>query len=420
MSEMFINLILSLLLGIIIGLERGVRTQKNIGEIVGIRTFGFIALFGALSGYVGIYFHYSFTVVSLFCLSIFLTTLYIMEVKIERGVGATTVVVAFITFIIGVLIALDFRVISIALTVIVAFLLSLKPKLHGFIERIEDVELYAMLKFLLITVCVLPFLPNKNYGPWEAFNPFQIWFFVVLIAGLSFIGYVFIKFLGPKKGILITSVFGGLASSTALTISMSKISKNYSNPQIVFSGILIAWSIMFLRVLAISVIINDKLFNYLIFPVIFMFLLFIVLATLFWLIFSNNKKLIYQNLDKDYKQIFDNPLQLSTAFKFGLLLLMIIYLTHVFKFYFEDAGIYIISLISGIIDVDAIAISVSDLSRKNIDLITASKAIVLASFMNTIFKGMFVLFTASKKLNKYTLYVLAIIIVAGIIYFFCC
>jgi uncharacterized membrane protein (DUF4010 family) len=407
MDNLLLDMLLSLILGILIGLERGVRKEGDDYEIVGIRTFGLIGLFGGISTYIGITYNIAFFAVSFFSLSLFLLTLYVMELKIKRGVGATTVMAAFITYILGSLVLLGEKTIAASLAVIVTLLLSLKPRLHYFIKRIAQEELYAILKFLLITVVILPFLPNKAYGPGNFFNPYQVWFFVVLVAGISFIGYVFVKLFGQERGLILTSIFGGIASSTALTLSLARLGKSEGYSNLLTVGILISWFIMFQRILAISLIINIDLIKFLLFPFCILSAVILIFIAVYWFNAKENRLLQTDLI------LFNNPLQLKTALAFGLILLLIMFLTYIFRIYFGSLGIYAISIISAITDVDAITLTVSSLSKEEISHNVAANAIFLAAIVNTVVKGLFVILMSNKKMKKNILLVLSIFLLTG-------
>jgi uncharacterized membrane protein (DUF4010 family) len=408
MDNLFLDMLLSLVLGILIGLERGVRKEWEDYEIVGIRTFGLIGLFGGISTYIGITNSIAFFVITFFSLSLFLITLYVMELKIKRGVGATTVIAAFITYMLGALVILGEKTIAASLAVIVTILLSLKPRLHYLIKRIDQEELYAILKFLLITVVILPFLPNKAYRPGNFFNPYQVWFFVVLVAGISFIGYVFVKMFGQERGLILTSIFGGIASSTALTLSLARLGKNDGCSNLLTVGILISWFVMFLRILTISIIINIDLIKFLLFPFCILSAVILIFIAVYWFNVKENRLLQTDLI------LFNNPLQLKTALGFGLILLLIMFLTYIFRIYFGSLGIYAISVISVITDVDAITLTVSSLSKAEISHNVAANAIFLAAIVNTVVKGLFVILMSNKKMKKSILLVLSIFLLTGI------
>lgn len=411
MEDTFLDLLLALLLGVLVGLERGTRKEYEVVEIVGIRTFGLIGLFGGFSALIGVKFNVMYTVISFLSISIFLIVLYIMEIRIKRGVGATTVISALITYSLGVLVILDQKAIAAAFAVITVIILSLKPKLHLLIKKIDEDELYAIFKFLLISVVILPFLPNKTFGPFSALNPFELWLFVVMVAGISFIGYFLIKILGETKGIFLTAFFGGLASSTALTLSFSKTSKDSPFSSYISAGILIASAIMFPRILIIVAIINIKLAYILVFPM--LFLAFVMLCCAFFIYIKRKK--VYTK-EKTNNFILTNPFKIWPAIKFGLLLALIIFITYTFKYYFGDYGVYAISFLSGFADVDAISLSLSAMSRHEMSINIAGRAILIASLTNTMTKGIFVIFLADRNVAKEVFLAICFTMLVGVIF----
>lgn len=411
MNNIFLDLLLSLIVGVLIGIERGTRKESETYEIIGIRTFSLIGLFGGISTYIGINLNISFMIVAFFSLSLFLLILYIMELRIKRGVGITTVIAAFITYSLGALVILGERTLAIALTVVVTLLLSLKPRLHYLVKKIDQEELYAILKFLLITVVILPLLPNRGFGPGSFFNPYQIWLFVVLVAGISFIGYISAKLFGEKKGFILTSILGGIASSTALTLNFARIEKKGEHSYLLATGILIAWFLVFPRILIITSIINFELSRHLVLPLSMLSLIILIFVFIYW-IKSKKEKLLSSDLI-----IFNNPFQLKTALSFGLLLVIIMFLVYLGKTYFGRFGIYAIAFISGITDVDAITLTMSSLAKAEISLKVAVNAILLASIVNTIVKGLFVIFISHKMLKRKIILVLFIFLLVGLGYF---
>ena len=411
MNNVILDLLLSLILGILIGIERGTRKESENYEIIGIRTFALIGLLGGISTYIGINLNVLFMIVAFFSLSLFLLTLYIMELKIKRGVGITTVIAAFITYSLGAIVIFGDRTLAIALTVVVTLLLSLKPRLHYLMKKIDQEELYAILKFLLITVVILPLLPNRGFGPGSFFNPYQIWLFVVLVAGISFIGYISAKLFGEKKGFILTSILGGIASSTALTLNFARIGKKGEHPYLLVTGILIAWFLVFPRILIITSIINFELSRHLALPLSMLSLIIFIFVFIYW-IKSKKEKLLSSDLI-----IFNNPFQLKTALTFGLLLVIIMFLVYLGKTYFGRFGIYAIAFISGMTEVDAITLSLSALPMNELAYETAMNAIILATIANTVVKGLFVIFISHRSLKKNISIVVSIFLLICIAYF---
>ncbi|MDZ7691511.1 MAG: DUF4010 domain-containing protein [Balneolaceae bacterium] len=208
---------------------------------------------------------------------------------------------------------------ALGIAVLVMSLLSLKPVLHHWLKEIKIKEIYAGIKLLIISVVFLPLLPNRGYGPWEVLNPYWIWWMVVLISGLSFVGYILIKYTGERFGTILTSVMGGLASSTAVTLSLSQFAKQQKPglSNIFIAGTLIASSIMYGRVAIEVFIVNVNLLYPLWIPLTTM--LTITAGGVIWL-WKRHKDITEEKPSLKLK----NPLQLGTAIQFARLLLAVL------------------------------------------------------------------------------------------------
>jgi uncharacterized membrane protein (DUF4010 family) len=233
---------------------------------------------------------------------------------------------------------------------------------------------------------------------------------VVLISGLSFVGYILTRLIGHKFGPLLTSFIGGMASSTAITFSLAAIAKEkkFGAIHIFMSGVLLASSISFIRVFIEVAIVNSSLLSVLWLPLSVMFV--VTLLCGYW-VWKSGKS----SSDEEKEIKLENPLQLSRALKFGFLLAVILLLTHAAENYFGEQGIYIVSLISGVMDVDAITLS---LSRKANDVLahsSAVKGIIIAVIMNTFFKTAFFSFIAGIKRSKQLIISSIVIMISGIV-----
>src|SRR5688572_6732086 len=181
------------------------------------------------------------------------------EARQSKDYGVTTLVAALITFVIGALSVQGQHAVAGAGAVVTAIVLSAKPILHQWLKRIEASELYAALKLLLISVVILPVLPNEGYGPFDALNPYELWWLVVLIAGISFAAYIAMKIAGTERGILLTGLLGGLSSSTGVSVHLARLSKTIRDGNILAAGVLVACAVMFARVLLVVTILNRDL-----------------------------------------------------------------------------------------------------------------------------------------------------------------
>lgn len=382
-NQTTINLAIALLLGAIIGLERGwdAREQKPGERIAGIRTFALVGLLGGISAVLAMEITtWAFPVMLASVAAIGLVA-YSERLEHIRNFSITGMVGMLLTFCFGaVAVAVD-PVIATASAVVTAILLDNKEEIHGWIHKLQAHELDAALKLLLISVVMLPLLPSAAMGPGGVLNPREIWWMVVLIASISFVGYFAIRVAGARKGILFTSLFAGLSSSTALTLHFSRqASKNPDfNPQFA-AGILIACGTMFPRILVYCLIINTALLPSLIWPVAVMTMLLYGPALLIWTRHSRQFQVSQPSLSQ-------NPLDLSSALVFGLLLTAILVLGEFLKNSFGDAGIYALAATSGVADVDAITLSLTRMSNDGLGMNTAVLGIVIAAAVNNLVKS---------------------------------
>ena len=410
--EILWDISVALGVGLLIGIERGwtSRADDEGKRVAGIRTFSLIGLLG------GVWAQMTQLVPAWMLGIVFLGLValiiagYLSQKQTSPDVGLTTEIAILITFSLGAWASLGYKLPALIAAVVVLTLLNLKPTLHNWLKKIELKEIYAWIKLLIISVIFLPLLPDQGFGPWDALNPYWIWWMVVLISGLSFVGYILTRLIGHKFGPLLTSFMGGMASSTAITFSLAAIAKEkkFGAIHIFMAGVLLASSISFIRVFIEVAIVNSSLLSVLWLPLSVMFV--VTLLCGYW-VWRSGKS----SSDEEKEIKIENPLQLSRALKFGFLLAVIILLTHAAENYFGEQGIYIVSLISGVMDVDAITLS---LSRKANDVLAHSSAvtgIIIAVIMNTFFKTAFFSFIAGIKRSKQLIISSLLIMISGIV-----
>lgn len=382
-NQTALRLALALLLGAVIGLERGwgAREQKAGERIAGIRTFSLIGLLGGISAVLSTEITpWAFPVLLISVVAVALVA-YSQRLSHIRNFSITGTVGMVLTFCYGAIAVAVDPVIAIAAAVITAVILDSKQEIHGFVNRLQAHELDAALKLLLISVVMLPLLPNEKMGPGGVLNPYEIWWLVVLIASISFVGYFAIRLAGMKKGILFTSLFAGLSSSTALTLHFARQATQAPelSPQFA-SGILIACGTMFPRILVYCALINPALLPLLIWPVVVMSALLYVPALVIWKHHEDKLKVSQPTLTQ-------NPLDLKSAVGFGILLTVILLLGELLRDWLGNLGIYMLAVTSGIADVDAITLSLTRMSQDAIPMTTAVIAIVMAAATNNLVKA---------------------------------
>ena len=382
-TDDLIGLSVAFCLGAIIGIQRGWkdRHQEEGWRVAGIRTHVLIAMFGAMSALIAKAFSPIFLAVAFVAVAAVLAIAYINAQKVTKDLSITTTIGSLITFVLGALACLGKPEMAAAIAVIVAIVLDNKKEIHGLLKKLKETELDAGLKLLLISVVFLPILPNTQMGPWNAINPFEVWWMVVLISSISFLGYFAVRIAGPEKGIIFTSIFGGLSSSTALTLHFSKLSQDKPElSPLLATGILLACGTMFPRVLIVCFIINPALAALLITPIAAMTLLIYLPSLVIWYIGRNE---VLSNGDSP----LHNPLELSSAVFFGVLLAVTIVLSHALQDWFGDAGVYLLASVSGLSDVDAVNLALSRGSLNGLTLEVAAKGIIIASIANSLVKS---------------------------------
>ena len=435
MNELpLVGLLLSILTGALIGAEREIRIQKTKHyDFAGFRTFTLISLLGFLSGWLSLNYLRNETLIYLTIITISALSLiaYRAVNKVShKEINITSQIIALLSFIIGLIISLDLYQLAITLTIIIISILFLENALHTFAKKLKKNEIFATLKFAIISLIILPLLPNYNFGPLDIpylkslllnqntisqetllqlniFNPFEIWLFVVLISGISYIGYILLRLIG-EKGIILTGFLGGLMSSTALTSSFAIQSKTLSyisHPLAI--GTIIACTTMFLRVIIEVLIINPSLLP----GLLLFFSIISLLGYLGAIILFHRKK-----LDHIHKPELKSPFALVPALKFALFFTLIILITKISTILFGEKGIIAIALLSGIADVDAITISLARLAAEgSISPQLAQIGIIIAAYANTLFKIGIAFYLGSKEYSRKVLYIFAPLLSFGIL-----
>jgi len=376
------SLIIAILLGFAIGMQRSMTyIYKGEQTFAGSRTFALIALAGYLSGWLQHYIS-GFIPVSMAVFGFLVGVSYFMKVQTSKKWGMTTQVAAIVTFILGLMIRFGLENYAVFIGVLMIILLEIKPRLRKIESHISATDTDAVVLLLAMSFVVLPVLPDKMIGPYNLFNPYKTWLMAVIIAGISFVGYVAIKVLGQKHGVFLTGAAGGLISSTAVSISLSEMfQKRFDLLNNYAGGIAIACTFMYLRVLFEAFVIHPQLALRLA-PA---YLGAAVSGLLFsYYLYTHAKS---ARISIESSAITKNPLQLSEAIKFGILFGIIYGAIAFVQTRYGDIGVYIVSLFSGITDVDAITLSLSQLSVDNkLAQTAAMNGIVIASVTNSIVK----------------------------------
>lgn len=381
-QKVFYHLGAALAIGLLIGVERGwkERTAEEGKRIAGVRTYGLIGLLGGAMAFLAHHFGELALGLGFIGVAAAMTVVYVANLRRDNDVGITGLVSAMLTFVLGALAGVGEVAVAGAFGVVMAILLTYKTELHSWVRALEAGELQAGMKLLLISVVLLPVLPNQGYGPWSALNPYAIWWMVVLIATISFVGYFAVKIGGARRGTVFTGIFGGLASSTALTLHFSRMSR--ATPEmapVLGLGILLACGTMLPRLLLISTLLNPQLLKPLLLPIIVMAVLIYVPALLYW----------HQQPGIEAKNtaMLKNPLELKFALFFASLLVLVLLLGRALRDWFGEAGVLVLAGVSGIADADAATLSLARMSSIDLDVKIATTGIVLAAAVNSLAKA---------------------------------
>lgn len=408
--QLYLTFGISLFVGVLIGLERQSVRGGHEATFAGIRTFPIISLLGALSAYISLHYYKPIFPIMLVLIALFVLASYIPQAISKAGsAGITTEMAALAVFILGALPFYGEKGIAVTVTILIFVLLTTKDQLHSLARKVEMEDFYAVAKFATITFIILPVLPNRNIGPYNSFNPYEIWLFVVLIAAISFIGYVSVKTVGSKRGLGLTGLLGGFASSTAVTLSISRRSKEASElSKSAALAIILACSTMFPRVILIIGFINKVLLKHIYLPLLIMGISGFIICGFLYFKIGRTKSLEKVNLK--------NPFELSIAIKFGILYAIINFVSIFANKYFSNRGLYISSALGGLTDVDAVVLSITRLIKnEGLEIKIATITIILATIVNTILKAVLTIILGTKTLSKYVSISLGIIAFIGII-----
>lgn len=400
--DLFYRFGVALVIGFLIGLQReyayGQEKQQDEEELfAGARTFALLGLVGCAAALAAQELGEALAFVAVLGLAgVIIAMAYYAGIR-NGQFGITTEVAALVAMLAGALCYWGYLGLAAAVAVATTTLLTLKLQTRQLSRTITREDVFATLKFAVITLIILPILPREGYGPppFDVLVPYNVWLMVVFISGISFLGYVLIKLVGTRRGVGLTGVLGGLASSTAVTLSFAQRSRDAPALAKPFAlAILLAWTIMFARVIVEVAALNRPLLAHLWLPM--------VAGGAAGLAYCAYLHLAQRSGTDEQEGDFANPFRLGPALAFGALYALILVSANAAQMYFGETGVYASSLLSGLANVDAITLSLAELSQspEELDLRTAARAIVLATASNTVVKGGIVLGAGSAALRK--------------------
>ncbi|MBE7373798.1 MgtC/SapB family protein [Pseudomonas lopnurensis] len=406
--DLLLNLATALGVGLLIGSERSWSGRDSAGQelVAGIRTFGLAGLFGGLAA-LSVAPLGGFAWAAMFCmLALLVIAGYVIDARSSGDHGMTTEVALLLTFLLGSLAVAESRQLAAACAIVVALLLSLKARLHQALQRLSEAELGGALKMLFISVVLLPALPDQGYGPWQVLNPYTTWMMVVLIAGIGFAAYVAIRILGTRHGLMVTALLGGIVSSTAMTMTLARLDSAKLRAALA-AGLLATSALMFPRVLLEVGLVNPALLPSLSLPLACAGAIYAAGALFFYLRAAREP-------EEQAEPPLKNPFELVPALRFAALLVVILLLVEGARRWLGDVGIYLVSLLSGLTDVDAITLSLANNAKGELSHEVAVRGIFLAAFSNSLVKGGLIALIGGRELVLRTLPIMAAGLLAGL------
>ncbi|MDO8333191.1 MAG: MgtC/SapB family protein [Nitrosomonas sp.] len=336
----------SLAIGLLIGLER----ERSPGSRAGLRTFALVALFGTLAAMLSEEANMPWLLLGgLLIVGLMTIAAYSRAKDDSADPGTTTVAAILVCYGLGAAVWYENDTLAIMLAIITTVLLYFKTELHGITEKLSRRDLISILQFAVLTFIILPILPDKNYGPYEAINPYQIWLMVVLISGVSLAGYVALQFIGPRHSAVL-GLFGGLVSSTATTLVYARRSAESQNfVPLAAVVILLANLTVLIRLTIVSAVASPSILPHLL-PILGSgFLLGSGITAYWWYQLQQQSELPVPEIK--------NPTEIGTAAAFGLIYGVVLFSSAWLSDIAGSSGLYAVALISGLTDVDAITLS---------------------------------------------------------------
>ncbi len=391
--QIFEHYFLAILLGALLGLERE-RKEKH---LAGLRTFILVTLFGSFCGQVsGTTSSHLVIFAGMIAITVQSAMVHFLRAREDIAAGLTTSVALLIAYGIGVLVSQSQTMAAIALSLVTTVILYFKPQMHEFSHNLSRRDIYAIFQFGLIAFIILPILPDRGFGPYDSLNPYNIWLMVVMISAINLVGYVTMKFVGQRWGGPMLGILGGIVSSTATTLSFSRHARDNENFSIMGAVVVsLASTIVLIRMALLVGVIHTELLAELALPLIAMFLCGLIPTFISWRMATQQKTPVPEA---------KNPMELKQALLFGLIYAVVLLAVSTGNDFFGNKGLYIVSLITGLTDVDAITLSNARLAGTGtFGANQAATSILVAYVANLVFKLSIVGMVGTGRMFRWTL-----------------
>jgi uncharacterized membrane protein (DUF4010 family) len=376
LSTTFMDLAIALGLGLLVGLQK----ERAESPLAGLRTFALVTLAGAVAALVGAATTPWVVVGGLFAVTTLMVTGNVVLIKGPgTDAGQTTEAAVVLMFLIGALVIVGPREVAIVGGATTAMLLHLREELRTWVDRLSDRDVRAVMQFVVISLVILPVLPDQTFGPYDVINPRQVWWMVVLIVGLNLSGYGAFRLMGAQAGTALAGVLGGVISSTATTVSYARQTKTEKGKD--KTAVVVVWiasGVVFIRILFEIGAVAPAFLSHAAGPLLVMLALFALVAVVIWR---------SATAPSDNPLEPDNPTELKPAILFGLLYAFVLFVVAAGQDLLGDAGLYAAAVVSGLTDVDAITLSTSRLvSTSRLDPETGWRLVLIAILSNLVFK----------------------------------
>jgi uncharacterized membrane protein (DUF4010 family) len=387
------RLAIALAIGLLIGLERGwsSREEKEGGRAAGIRTHALSGLLGGVSGQLSSLTDPSVLGLAFLAFALVTGLFHWAEMRVDRSVSATGAVASLLGFALGAYAVLGDPTIAAAAAVASVLLLALKQPLHGWLKRLEWIDIRAVLILATMTFLFLPVLPDYALDPWGALNPAQIWKYAIFICSISFSGYIVTHIFGARTGITIAALAGGIVSSTATTLSLARFAR--SDPgtsRLAAGGALLSGAVMAARVLLITSTLAPSLLSGIAAPLLTAMAVQLLIGGLY-LNQSEAAQTPPMNLH--------NPFDLVSAFQLAALIGFILLVTAITLQYLGEQALLALAALSGIADVDAITLSLAEMADGAEKPQTLMLGILIAASTNAVTKIAISAFVGGRSLG---------------------
>ena len=404
-ASAFQTLAISLGLGLLVGTQR----ERVEAPLAGVRTFALITLLGTLSGMLASTLGGWVVVAGVIGVAVTVAMGNAQFLKEGRAdTGITTEIAILIMYAVGAYLVFGHRSVAVVIGGGVAVLLHAKPFMHGFVKRLGETDMHMMMQFVLISLVILPVLPDRLYGPYDVLNPREIWWMVVLVVAISLAGYVTLKLYGERAGHILAGLIGGLVSSTATTVSFARrVSTAEGQLSASTMVIMLASTVVYARVLLEVFVVAPRAFSEVAPPVALMLVVSALLCVVQWRVTRRGRIELPAP---------GNPTELRPALIFGALYASVLVAVAAARHHLGDRGAYAAAGISGLTDMDAITLSTSRMgARGALSSSVVWRSILIALLANLAFKGGLVFVLGGPALGRRVAALFAIMMVVGLV-----